>query len=58
MAAVTSAPDVVVTVSALRLNALDMAIANVLGSNLFNIIYLAVDDIFYKQGSILAHLES
>jgi cation:H+ antiporter len=58
VAAVTSAPEVVVTVSALRLNALDMAIANVLGSNLFNIIYLAVDDIFYTQGSILAHVES
>ncbi|HSG92412.1 MAG TPA: sodium:calcium antiporter [Methylotenera sp.] len=58
VAAVTSAPEVVVTVSALRIGALDMAIANVLGSNLFNIIYLAVDDLFYTQGSVLASVNS
>ena len=55
---VTSAPEVVVTVSALRIGALDMAIANVLGSNLFNIIYLAVDDLFYTQGPLLANVNS
>jgi len=35
VAAVTSAPEVAVTISALRIGALDMAIANLLGSNLF-----------------------
>ena len=58
VAGVTSAPEVVVTVSALRIGALDMAIANVLGSNLFNIIYLAVDDLFYTQGPLLANVNS
>jgi cation:H+ antiporter len=58
VAGVTSAPEVVVTVSALRIGALDMAIANVLGSNLFNIIYLAVDDLFYTKGSVLASVNS
>ena len=58
VAAVTSAPEIVVTVSALRIGALDMAIANVLGSNLFNIIYLAVDDLFYTKGSLLASVNS
>jgi cation:H+ antiporter len=58
VAAVTSAPEIVVTISALRIGALDMAIANLLGSNLFNIIYLAVDDLFYTQGPLLASVDS
>jgi len=58
VAAVTSTPEIVVTVSALRIGALDMAIANILGSNLFNIIYLAVDDLFYTKGSLLASVNS
>jgi cation:H+ antiporter len=58
VAAVTSAPEIVVTISALRIGALDMAIANLLGSNLFNIIYLAVDDLFYNKGPLLAHVEA
>ena len=58
VAAVTSAPEIVVTISALRIGALDMAIANLLGSNLFNIIYLAVDDLFYTKGPLLAGVDS
>lgn len=58
VAAVTSAPEIVVTISALRIGALDMAIANLLGSNLFNIIYLAVDDLFYTKGPLLANVDS
>lgn len=58
VAAVTSAPEVVVTISALRIGALDMAIANLLGSNLFNIIYLAVDDLFYTKGALLSNVDS
>lgn len=58
VAAVTSAPEIVVTISALRIGALDMAIANVLGSNLFNIIYLAVNDLFYTKGSLLANVST
>ncbi|MBZ0069546.1 MAG: sodium:calcium antiporter [Thiobacillus sp.] len=54
VAAVTSAPEVVVTVAALRLGAVDMAIGNLFGSNLFNIAILAVDDLFYLQGPLLA----
>ncbi len=54
VAAVTSAPEVVVTVAALRLGAVDMAIGNLFGSNLFNIAILAIDDLFYLQGPLLA----
>jgi cation:H+ antiporter len=58
VAAVTSAPEAAVTISALRLGALDMAIANLLGSNLFDIIILAVDDVFYANGPLLAHVDA
>lgn len=53
IAAATSAPEIVVSISALRLGALDMAVSNLLGSNLFNILVLAIDDIFYTKGSLL-----
>lgn len=56
VAGVTSAPEVAVTLSALRIGALDMAIANLLGSNLFDIIILALDDLFYLDGPLLAHV--
>ena len=58
VAGVTSAPEMAVTISALRIGALDMAIANLLGSNLFDIIILAIDDLFYTEGSLLAHVEA
>lgn len=54
MALVTTLPEMAVTVSALRLGALDMAIGNLLGSNLFNVMILAVDDVFYAPGPLLA----
>jgi cation:H+ antiporter len=49
----TSVPELVVTVSALKLKAVDMAIGNLLGSNLFDILILAADDIAYTRGSLL-----
>ena len=54
VAFVTTLPELVVTLSALRLGAVDMAIGNLLGSNLFNVSIIAVDDFFYRQGSLLA----
>lgn len=56
VAAVTTLPEATVTFAALRLGAIDMAIANLLGSNLFNIAILAVDDAFYLPGPLLAHV--
>lgn len=54
----TSVPELVVTLSALRLGALDMAISNLLGSNLFDILIIAIDDILYVKGSILADVST
>jgi cation:H+ antiporter len=54
MALVTTMPEMAVTVAALRLGALDMAIGNLLGSNLFNIVILAIDDLAYTKGPLFA----
>jgi cation:H+ antiporter len=57
IAAVTSTPEAVVTISALRLGAIDMAVGNLLGSNLFNIAILALDDLFYFDGPLLHDID-
>lgn len=58
MAVVTTLPEMAVTLGALRLGALDLAIGNLLGSNLFNVMILAVDDAFYVRGPLLADAAS
>jgi cation:H+ antiporter len=50
----TSMPEVVTTIAAVRLGAVDLAVGNVLGSNIFNMTILLVSDIFYRGGYILS----
>lgn len=54
----TSLPELVVSVAALKIGAAEMAIANLFGSNMFNIFIIAVDDIFYTKGSLLANVSA
>ena len=54
IALATSLPELVVSIAALRIGAADMAIANLLGSNMFNIVILGIDDIAYAPGPLLA----
>lgn len=54
VAAVTSLPEAAVSIAAVRLGALDMALGNLFGSNLFNMAILAIDDLFYLPGPLLA----
>lgn len=56
IALTTSLPELVVSVAALRIGAADLAIANLLGSNMFNIFILAVDDIVFVKGPLLSHV--
>jgi cation:H+ antiporter len=42
----TSLPEIVASLTAVRIGAIDLAIGNVLGSNLFNVALLAVYDVF------------
>lgn len=50
----TSVPELVVTIAAVRIGALDMALANLFGSNLFDMLVLAIDDLLYLDGPLLA----
>ena len=54
VALVTSIPEIVTTFAAVRIGAIDMAIGGVLGSNLFDVVIVAVDDLLYVRGPILA----
>lgn len=51
----TSVPELATTFAAVRIGAIDMAIANLLGSNLFDVLILAADDLAYRPGSLYAH---
>ena len=52
LAITTSLPELVISVSAVRIGSLDMAMGNLLGSNVFNIAILAVVDLFYTAGPL------
>ena len=58
LAITTSAPELVVTIAALRLGAIDMAIADIMGSNMFNIAIILPVDIFYTQGALLSSVST
>lgn len=52
IAATTSLPEVVVSIAAIRMGTIDLAIGNIFGSNIFNIAILALDDVLYTKGPI------
>jgi cation:H+ antiporter len=54
VALATSLPEVAVTLSALRIGAMDMAISDLFGSNLFDLVIIAIDDLAYLKGPILS----
>ena len=54
LAMVTSLPEMVVTISAIRIGALDLAVGNIFGSNMTNLFLIGGCDIFYLKGPILA----
>lgn len=53
VAATTSLPELVVCIAAVRLGSMDIAVGNLLGSNIFNMFILALDDLMYTKGSLL-----
>lgn len=48
----TTLPEIIVSISAFRLGAKELAIANMFGSNLFNITVIFVNDVFYSKAQI------
>jgi cation:H+ antiporter len=54
VALATTLPELTVTVAAVRIGALDLAIGNLVGSNLFNLAILSIDDLLYTGGPLIA----
>lgn len=54
----TSLPELVVSIAALRIGAVDMVLGNLFGSNLFNIGILALDDMLYVKGPLLSYVST
>ncbi len=52
----TTVPELATTWGAVRIGALDMALGNLLGSNLFDVLILAIDDMAYVAGPIYARV--
>jgi len=53
----TSLPEMTVCLAAMKIGAVDMAVGNIFGSNIFNMFILAIEDIFYFQGPILSFVQ-
>ncbi|HEX6335010.1 MAG TPA: hypothetical protein VFZ78_12335, partial [Flavisolibacter sp.] len=49
----TSLPEIAVSIAAIRLGSIDLAVGNLLGSNIFNILILSLDDLFYSDAVLL-----
>ena len=54
LAVTTSLPEITVSFAAMRIGATDMAVANMIGSNLFNMTIIPIDDLLYLKGPVLA----
>ncbi len=57
VALVTSLPELVTTLAAIKIGADDMAIGNLFGSNMFNMFAIGLTDVFYTQGRFLAAID-
>lgn len=51
-AVVTSLPELVTTVAAVRNGALQLAIGGIIGGNMFDALFIAASDVGYREGSI------
>jgi len=58
LAITTSAPELVVAMAALRLGAIDLAVADVLGANMLDVAVIALVDLFYREGPVLSSASS
>jgi len=53
VAGATSLPEAASTIGAIKIRGIDLAIDNLFGSNLFNVLILAIDDLVYIKGPLL-----
>ncbi len=58
VALVTSLPEMVTSISAIKIGAADMAIGNLFGSNMFNMFGIGIADLFYTQGRFISTIDN
>jgi cation:H+ antiporter len=58
LAITTSMPELVVAITAVRIGAIDMALADILGANMLNMANTFATDIFYSRGPVLSSVSS
>ncbi|MCP4422546.1 MAG: sodium:calcium antiporter [Chloroflexi bacterium] len=54
---VTSLPELLAALAAMRMNAYDMAVGNLFGSSVFNMLALGIADFFYVDGRFLGDID-
>ena len=57
VALVTSLPELVTTLAAIKIGANDMAIGNLFGSNMFNMFAVGLTDLFFTKGRFLGEID-
>ncbi len=56
IAVTTSLPELAVSIASIKLGLVQIAVANLLGSNIFNIFIMAVADFFFFHGSVYSFM--
>ncbi|MEX2442179.1 MAG: hypothetical protein WD492_01140 [Alkalispirochaeta sp.] len=51
-AVVTSFPELITTIAAVKIGALTLAVSGIMGGNAFDVLFLGVSDIAYRDGSV------
>jgi cation:H+ antiporter len=57
LSVVTSLPELIAALAAMRMNAFDMAVGNLFGSSVFNMLALGLADFFYTDGRFLEAID-
>lgn len=57
LSVVTSLPELIAALAAMRMNAFDMAVGNLFGSSVFNMLALGLADFFYVDGRFLEAID-
>lgn len=58
LALVTVMPEVIVSVMAVKYGSVDLALGNIMGSTMFNVLILSVNDALYFKGPLLTNISS
>ncbi len=57
LSVVTSLPELIAALAAMKMNAFDMAVGNLFGSSVFNMLALGLADFFYVDGRFLGAID-